>query len=230
MQQTDLFSGAEIHRVSKCLVYLFTCLAIFTLTVGADHKTDDSISLTVNNQPLSLVMQQLSEITGCKITYDKSWADRDITVRVQNLSLDKTLRKILNNFNFTILYQEDGHVRIKLYESTGNNDAYHPAQNDRPVYQQINSSPLHFENEGNERGSEPADDVAESDTEISENSSDEKNSDTEDGDKEGTASEDEQAGDTESGEEEGAGSEDRQAIEENNENDEDEQEAEGEKT
>ena len=225
MKRTDLLSVTGIYRISRCMRCLFACLAIFFLTISADHKDDEVISLTVQNQPLSSVLRQLSEITGYTFIYDKGWADLNITARVQNVSLDKTLRKILNNFNFTILYQEDGNVRIKLYEHTSDDSSYTPANTGGSGYLQTNIRSESFEEENHVIGSAPEADAGESDSEILEKSADDKDGDTESDDKEGAGSQAEQVGETESGGEEAAGGENEQAIEEDS--DPDDQETEG---
>ena len=85
------------------------------LSVGADSSPDRSISLDITNRPLSEVLDRLSQITGYRFLYERDWADENISVKIVNQDLDKSLRKVLDHYNYGILYGNDGDVRIMIY-------------------------------------------------------------------------------------------------------------------
>lgn len=85
------------------------------LSVGADSSPDRSISLDITNRPLSEVLDRLSKISGYRFIYDREWADENISVKIVNQDLDKSLRMVLGHYNYGILYGTDGSVRIMIY-------------------------------------------------------------------------------------------------------------------
>jgi len=100
--------------IAKSLLPLVVIL-LCHLSVGAESSPDRSISLDITNRPLSEVLDQLSQITGCRFIYDSDWADENISVRIVNQDLDKSLRMVLGHYNYGILYGTDGSVRIMIY-------------------------------------------------------------------------------------------------------------------
>ena len=103
--------------------FLVAFVLLLAATAGGESGPDESISLEATNQPLSKVLQRLSQITGYRFTYNEDWADVSISVRIVNQGLDKALRRILGNFNHAILYRADGTIRIMIYDEKGA-DAY----------------------------------------------------------------------------------------------------------
>ena len=186
MNGYDRFLVAGSHLTLSHFIGLLSGVLIVSAADIADYKAYEAISLTAWIQPLSFVLQQLSEITDCTFIYDNGWSDLNITVRVENLSLDKTLRKILNNLNFAILYMGDGNVRINIYDNTGDDLPLSQTEVDRPLYQQMNIEPAAFGTEDHEKESESAGDPTESDTEISDSPADEQDADSESSEREAT--------------------------------------------
>lgn len=85
------------------------------LSVGAESSPDRSISLDITNRPLSDVLDRLSQLTGYRFIYDRDWANENISVKIVNQGLDKTLRTVLGHYNFGILYGTDESARIMIY-------------------------------------------------------------------------------------------------------------------
>jgi type II secretory pathway component GspD/PulD (secretin) len=85
------------------------------LSVGADSSPDGSISLDITNRPLSEVLDRLSQITGNRFIYDREWAKENISVKIVDQDLDKSLRMVLGRYNYGILYGADKSVRIMIY-------------------------------------------------------------------------------------------------------------------
>jgi hypothetical protein len=118
---------ADIMRVKnqKPVKYSYASLVrlIFLIVVFMSLHThaapaaggDEGVSLKVSNRPLSQVLKQISNITGYTFVYSKDYADSKVSVNIVDLDLDKALRKILGNFNFAILYEDEGNIRIMIY-------------------------------------------------------------------------------------------------------------------
>ena len=62
MKGTDRFLFAGSHLTLSHFTCLLAGKLIFSAAAIADYKTNEAISLAARNQPLSLVLQQLSEI------------------------------------------------------------------------------------------------------------------------------------------------------------------------
>ena len=108
----------EKSLMIKTLVLIAT-LPLLCMTAMADYNPDKNITMEAKNQPLSQVLHRLSQSTGYTFAYNEQWADLNISVKVVNLGMDKTIRKILSNHNFAILYETDKNIRIMIYDDTG---------------------------------------------------------------------------------------------------------------
>lgn len=101
------------------MLLLMAAIPIFYMTAMAEVDPDAKITMEAKNQPLSQVLDRLSQNTGYTFTYSAEWADLNISVKVVNLDIDKTLRKILSNHNFAMLYEENGNIRIMIFDDRG---------------------------------------------------------------------------------------------------------------
>ena len=109
-----------MKRRTYALIMKPLLLTVFILlwhlsAAGAGSQPPEPISLDVTNQPLSRVFDRLSQMTGLRFIYDRDWADETISVKIKNQDLDRALRKVLDNYNYGILYGDDGNVRIMIY-------------------------------------------------------------------------------------------------------------------
>ena len=60
----------------------------------AEDRFAKRVSITAKKQPLSFVLNQISQSTGYIFLYDQDWSDLSVTVRVKNFPIDKVSRKI----------------------------------------------------------------------------------------------------------------------------------------
>ena len=100
------------------ILFLIAVFPVLGMNAMADYDPEKKITLEAKNQPFSDVLHQLSESTGYTFLYNEEWADLKISIKVVNLDLDKTLRRILSNHNFAILYEADGNIRIMIHDET----------------------------------------------------------------------------------------------------------------
>ena len=133
---TDWFSHSRSRPILNGTICLLAGILIFCIGADAKSTSDEVKFLQVQNKPLSQVLQQLSQISGYTFTYDAEWADLNITVRVKSLSLEKTLRKILANMNFAIVYQADDNIKIRIYGKAIYERSHDQAGNERPNTEQ----------------------------------------------------------------------------------------------
>ena len=139
------------------------------LSAGADSSPDRYISLDITSRPLSEVLDRLSKMTGYRFIYDREWADENISVKVVNQDLDKSLRMVLGHYNYGILYGTDQSVRIMIY---GEKSVSSPSSTNA-------TSPVEYGHVGSA-------DIQEEDTvtrqNVEENQTDEDSADTPEGD------------------------------------------------
>ena len=153
-----------MRRCRCALIIKALGLIIFILLhhvpADADSKSTESISLEFTNQPISYALDRLSQMTGLRFIYHRDAADAVISVNIKNLDLDKALRKILNNYNYGILYGADGTVRIMIYGE----------KSDSPPTQANTSSPVEYGHIGSaavqEEDPETSQDLQEKDIET----------------------------------------------------------------
>jgi type II secretory pathway component GspD/PulD (secretin) len=100
--------------IAKSLLPIVVIL-LCHLSVDADSSLDRSISLDITNRPLSEVLDRISKIAGYRFIYDREWADENISVKIVNQDLDKSLRMVLGHYNYGILYGTNANVRIMIY-------------------------------------------------------------------------------------------------------------------
>ena len=117
-----------MKRRTYALIMKPLLLTVFILlwhlsAAGAGSQPPEPISLDVTNQPLSRVFDRLSQMTGLRFIYDRDWADETISVKIKNQDLDRALRKVLDNYNYGILYGDDGNVRIMIYGEKSGDDS-----------------------------------------------------------------------------------------------------------
>ena len=134
-----------------------------------DPAPGENISIEVKDQPLSAVLDKLSEKTAYTFSVDERWLDYPISVAFQNLSLEAGLKRILGHFNHVVIQQSDTDFKIVIYEekqavSSAGSTPYRPAyQPPIPSYRQDPASEPEPELDP-----EPApDDDADSDQEVS---------------------------------------------------------------
>lgn len=116
-------TGATLLRFRYTLIvmtlFLVTFILLCNLSVDAESNSSDYLSLEFTNQPLSQVLDRLSQITGLHFIYDRDWADAKISAKIIHQDLDSALRRVLNSYNYGILYGTDGNVRIMIYGEKG---------------------------------------------------------------------------------------------------------------
>jgi hypothetical protein len=124
----------------------------------AEDRFVKRVSITAKKQPLSFVLNQISQSTGYTFVYDQDWSDLSVTVFVKNLTIDKVLRKILANQSSAIQYQENGRVIINIYENSDSSPTYVEAPIERAEIENVYINPRVIDGEEESDASELAED------------------------------------------------------------------------
>lgn len=58
---------------------------MFCNHIYAEDRFEKQVSITANKQPLSFVLNQISQLTGYTFKYDQNWSDLSVTVNAKNI-------------------------------------------------------------------------------------------------------------------------------------------------
>ena len=89
-------------------------LIMVVTTVGNGHAYEERFSMQIQNQPLAVVFQDLTRMSGHTISFDKKWTDQPINTRFVNLTLEMAIAKILTNLNHVVIFEQDN-IQVKIY-------------------------------------------------------------------------------------------------------------------
>jgi hypothetical protein len=134
-------------------------LLLFCNYILAEDRFTKHVSITANKQPLSLVLNQISQATGYTFIYDQDWSDLSVTVNAKNLPIEKVLRKILANHNSAIQYQENGHIIINIYENSDSGRTYVQTPMETSQIDNVYLTPRAIDTEEESDTSESAEDI-----------------------------------------------------------------------
>lgn len=81
------------------------------------------ISLSVKEEPLIDVLDDITEQTGYRFELSEEWESHPISANVKDLPLERGLKRILKNLNHTILWGEDNVVNIRVYGKATQSDS-----------------------------------------------------------------------------------------------------------
>ena len=109
------------HIALSILLFLGILSLIFPIVSSAGSETntcDKLISLTVKDEPLGDVLKKISMATGCEIDLDSEWQSHRVTASLEEVSLQKGLKRILRNLNNVIIYGSSRRIKIIIYDKT----------------------------------------------------------------------------------------------------------------
>lgn len=102
--------------------WLTILLIILTFCGMAQGKSEFSelVSVDANNEPLSEVLDDVSQASGYEFIIDENWDDLPISVKFDAMPVDEALKRILANVNHAIIYNSDRKLVIRIYEKDSN--------------------------------------------------------------------------------------------------------------
>jgi hypothetical protein len=99
-----------------CIFIAFPCFA------GVDNSKDPLISLSSKNESLKIVLDKISNITGYKIEITEGWGNKPVTLDIQAMTLDDSLKKIIRALgspnNVKIDYDNKKVIRINFFDTS----------------------------------------------------------------------------------------------------------------
>ncbi|MGW8194519.1 MAG: hypothetical protein ACWGOX_09670 [Desulforhopalus sp.] len=72
------------------------------------------ITLTAENEPLGDLLDTISQNTGYRFNLDKAWADYPVSTSIVKLPLERGLKRLLRNLNYTIIWEADKVISISI--------------------------------------------------------------------------------------------------------------------
>jgi type II secretory pathway component GspD/PulD (secretin) len=97
---------------------IMTCI-IFSRGKGLASEEDTArnfsylnhnLSVSIKNSPLEYVLEQVAKKTGVEFVFDKKMSEDEIKVEFMSLPVEKAIRRILNRFNYAIIYASNGAI------------------------------------------------------------------------------------------------------------------------
>ena len=105
----------------KPIFYLLFC---FFCSVGGvaihpamaqDATADPLISLTVQNEPLGDVLETITQDTGYRFNLNGKWKEHPVSATLNDLPLEKGLKRLLRSLNHSIVWESDKIVTITVF-------------------------------------------------------------------------------------------------------------------
>lgn len=112
-------AGNQIHPhnnswlLSALAGPIFILIIVFVI-VYSGHASDEQFSMQIQNKTLAEVFQDLIQMSGRTISFDKEWTDQPINIRFVNLTLEMAIAKILTNLNHVVIFEQDT-IQVKIY-------------------------------------------------------------------------------------------------------------------
>jgi hypothetical protein len=109
----------EPYRKTTLLLFWLACFCglIFPApAVGEKSVADEIISLDVADKPLGEVLDNISDVAGCRFKIDAVWEDYPITASFKNEPLYRVLKRIFRDFNNAVIYGSDRTIKIIIYD------------------------------------------------------------------------------------------------------------------
>jgi len=104
----------------RVLVNVVFC-ACFLATICTAAQTapgDETISLNIQERPLSEVLAIITKTTGLTFIIDNQWLEMPVSISVEATPLHKVLKLIFTDINNAIIYQSNGIIKIIIYSET----------------------------------------------------------------------------------------------------------------
>ena len=76
---------------------------------------DPLIVLTANQEPLGDILKTITQETGYTFNLNKDWRDYPVSATIDNLPLEKGLKRLLRSLNHTIIWESDRIITIKIF-------------------------------------------------------------------------------------------------------------------
>lgn len=105
----------------KPIFYLILCFFFFVgsatipSAIAQDATADPMISLTAQNEPLGDVLETISRDTGYRFNLNGKWKAHPVSATINDLPLEKGLKRLLRSLNHSIVWESDKLVTITVF-------------------------------------------------------------------------------------------------------------------
>ena len=96
-----------------CLAALMAVLLMAPVLEAA--APDRPVSLELTQGTLGAALEDLARQTGYQFELDPQWANRPVTLKARGISLRECLQRILEPFNYALVFGAQGRVAIDIY-------------------------------------------------------------------------------------------------------------------
>jgi len=131
------FSAFADHRIALTILLFLATLSLFLPVSSSAASEIDSgeklISLTVKDEPLSDVLYKVSMATGYDISLDSKWQNYRVTASLEEVPLQKGLKRILKNLNSAIIYVSSKKIKIIIFDKTASEGASYTPSDEKPL-------------------------------------------------------------------------------------------------
>lgn len=99
-----------IFRLIFCL-----CTIFYNSLAHQAQAQDPVITLTAEKVPLGDILNTITQETGYTFNLNKDWRDYPVSATIDNLPLEKGLKRLLRSLNYTIIWESDRIISIKIF-------------------------------------------------------------------------------------------------------------------
>lgn len=107
-----------VQKTVCCLMVFWVCLLGSTAVgpvAAQESDPDPTITLSVQNQALGDVLEEISRETGYRFELDRNWQDHPVSAAISNLPIEQALKRLLRSLNYTILWEANRLVTIQVF-------------------------------------------------------------------------------------------------------------------
>lgn len=109
-------------KIALCLTI---CLCTtFYIGNGLIHQAmaqDPLISLTAEQEPLGDILETITQATGYTFNLNKEWREYPVSATIDNLPVEKGLKRLLRSLNHTIIWESDRIITIRVFNKVAPN-------------------------------------------------------------------------------------------------------------
>ena len=110
-----------LPKIVRLILGILAAQAVLLWMVDTSEAAADQVvlSLDARNDSLGNVLNKLAESSGYRIEFNRKWSDYPVNVRIKDESLDDALKRVLNDFNYAIVWDERAKiVTLFIYGAT----------------------------------------------------------------------------------------------------------------
>ncbi|MGA6927560.1 MAG: hypothetical protein WBY88_17865 [Desulfosarcina sp.] len=147
-----------------CSMVFWVCLLGSTAVgpvAAQESDPDPTITLSVQNQTLGDVLEEISRETGYRFELDRNWQDHPVSAAISNLPIEQALKRLLRSLNYTILWEANRLVTIQVFGRADPNRSGSAISSPDPSQPELDDAQPMVEPEPPSAEEEPAADGAE---------------------------------------------------------------------